>query len=208
MNVVFNATIVQNQVSFSGEGLNETHIDKMIDGMFAALSFQSSKKEIPKEQQDEAVKTILTQEKIKDVEKLKTVNSDGVDKNKHTPQQEIQSQSRPRQLPLTGNERTLKTPIGELVNGNVPEHWITGIITGEDGESRYKTRYICPVCGDKGKRYVKMGQTEAACHKCQAVLKVKPATTNGFGTTEEHRDEYGNYMFANELAEPVESYTS
>ncbi|MBX5436764.1 MAG: hypothetical protein IRZ33_06050 [Alicyclobacillaceae bacterium] len=82
-------------------------------------------------------------------------------------------------------------------SGDVPEYWVTGIKTDEDGTKRYKTFYHCPVCGDKGRHYVHEGAETCKCRQCGAELKLAWANPNGYL----ERDPFGNYFVANALAE-------
>lgn len=72
----------------------------------------------------------------------------------------------------------------------------TGIKFDTYNRPKYRCSYECPKCGENGRHYIPMHITKVSCHKCQTPLVVEPATDLGKGTTEEHRDENGNYFFA------------
>jgi len=76
-----------------------------------------------------------------------------------------------------------------------PEHWKTGILN-KDGKPHYKIRLECPYCGTKKNLYREMGIETVQCVQCGKVVRVEPATEKGFGTTEEYRDQFGNFMLA------------
>jgi len=76
-----------------------------------------------------------------------------------------------------------------------PEHWKTGIIH-KDGVPHYRLRLECPDCGLKKNLYREMGVEKVECEQCKTLVRVEPATEKGFGTTEEHRDQFGNFMLA------------
>ncbi|EZV56806.1 hypothetical protein V074_02727 [Staphylococcus aureus 2010-60-1240-1] len=65
--------------------------------------------------------------------------------------------------------------IGQQVNyneeDNVPEFYKTGI-KDEDGIKRYKCRYICDSCNDKGTKYINDYKNMVSCRKCGQGLKV------------------------------------
>lgn len=76
-----------------------------------------------------------------------------------------------------------------------PEHWKTGVMH-KDGVPHYRVRLECPYCGLKKNLYCEMGIDKVECVQCNMLVKVEPATEKGFGTTEEHRDQFGNFMLA------------
>lgn len=78
---------------------------------------------------------------------------------------------------------------------DVPEYWKTGVLY-KDGKPHYKIRLECPYCGTKKNLYREMGIETVQCVQCGKVVRVEPATEKGFGTTEEYRDQFGNFMLA------------
>lgn len=76
-----------------------------------------------------------------------------------------------------------------------PEHWKTGVMH-KDGVPLYRLRLECPYCGMKKNLYREIGVETVECVQCNMLVKVEPATEKGFGTTEEHRDKFGNFMLA------------
>jgi len=75
-----------------------------------------------------------------------------------------------------------------------PTHWKTGIKYDDEGKPRYRTRYDCCMCGNRGNQYENEGNKFTKCHKCNAKLKMVQATKNGFP----ERDAFGNFYVANE----------
>ncbi|WP_144488869.1 hypothetical protein [Bacillus thuringiensis] len=75
-----------------------------------------------------------------------------------------------------------------------PTHWKTGIKYDDKGKPRYRTRYDCCMCGNRGNQYEYEGNKFTKCHKCNAKLKMVQATKNGFP----ERDAFGNFYVANE----------
>lgn len=75
-----------------------------------------------------------------------------------------------------------------------PIHWKTGIKHDEDGTPRYRTRYECPLCGNRGNQYEYKENKFTKCHNCNAKIKIEPATKKGFPD----RDAFGNFYVANE----------
>ncbi|MHA4168903.1 hypothetical protein [Bacillus cereus] len=75
-----------------------------------------------------------------------------------------------------------------------PTHWKTGIKYDDEGTPRYRTRYECCMCGNRGNQYEYEGNKFTKCHKCNAKLKIVKATENGFP----ERDAFGNFYVANE----------
>ncbi|PFP01770.1 hypothetical protein COJ91_25820 [Bacillus thuringiensis] len=75
-----------------------------------------------------------------------------------------------------------------------PIHWKTGIKYDEEGIPRYRTRYECCMCGNRGNQYEYKENKFTKCHKCNAKLKIVQATKNGFP----ERDAFGNFYVAND----------
>ncbi|PFD09183.1 hypothetical protein [Bacillus cereus] len=75
-----------------------------------------------------------------------------------------------------------------------PIHWKTGIKYDEEGNPRYRTRYECCMCGNRGNQYEYKENKFTKCHKCNAKLKIVQATKNGFP----ERDAFGNFYVAND----------
>ncbi|MGR5990142.1 hypothetical protein ACT7C6_09460 [Bacillus paranthracis] len=75
-----------------------------------------------------------------------------------------------------------------------PTHWKTGIKYDDEGTPRYRTRYECCMCGNRGNQYEYQENKFTKCHKCNAKLKIVPATKKGFP----ERDAFGNFYVAND----------
>ncbi|HDX9630887.1 TPA: hypothetical protein ROY30_004623 [Bacillus cereus] len=75
-----------------------------------------------------------------------------------------------------------------------PIHWKTGIKYDEEGNPRYRTRYECCMCGNRGNQYEYKDNKFTKCHKCNAKLKIVQATKKGFPG----RDTFGNFFVAND----------
>jgi len=71
------------------------------------------------------------------------------------------------------------------------EYYITGIKTDRDGKQRYKLRYECPECGEKGNHYVYPDSLYVKCHKCKYKMLILLA-----GKKYMERDTFGNYFRA------------
>ncbi|MGN4611805.1 hypothetical protein ACTFOZ_04910 [Bacillus cereus group sp. MYBK71-2] len=75
-----------------------------------------------------------------------------------------------------------------------PIHWKTGIKYDDEGTPRYRTRYECCMCGNRGNQYEYKENKFTKCHNCNAKLKIVPATKTGFP----ERDSFGNFYVAND----------
>lgn len=84
-------------------------------------------------------------------------------------------------------------PVKEKAEVN-PTHWKTGIKYDDEGTPRYRTRYECCMCGNRGNQYEYQENKFTKCHKCNAKLKIVPATKKGFP----ERDSFGNFYVAND----------
>lgn len=75
-----------------------------------------------------------------------------------------------------------------------PIHWTTGIKYDAEGAPKYRTRYECCMCGNRGNQYEYKENKFTKCHKCNVKLKIVPATKKGFP----ERDAFGNFYVAND----------
>lgn len=75
-----------------------------------------------------------------------------------------------------------------------PIHWKTGIKYDDEGAPKYRTRYECCMCGNRGNQYEYEGNKFTKCHKCNMKLKIVQATKKGFP----ERDAFGNFYVAND----------
>lgn len=75
-----------------------------------------------------------------------------------------------------------------------PTHWKTGIKYDDEGTPRYRTRYECCMCGNRGNQYEYEGNKFTKCHNCNAKLKIVPARKKGLP----ERDSFGNFYVAND----------
>ena len=66
----------------------------------------------------------------------------------------------------------------------------------KNNKPHYRCGYSCPKCGESGRHYIPNTVKAVNCHQCQAPLVVEASTDKGFGETDEHRDEHGNFFFA------------
>ncbi|MGI8277345.1 hypothetical protein [Bacillus mycoides] len=103
-----------------------------------------------------------------------------------------------RKLPII-NENRSSFPIEDVVKITKkkeadPIHWKTGIKYDEQGIPKYRTRYECCMCGNRGNQYEYEGNKFTKCHNCNAKLKIAPATKMGFP----ERDAFGNFYVAND----------
>lgn len=110
---------------------------------------------------------------------------------------------------MTTDKQTRKLPIVEVNRSSFPVeeiakitkkeeadpiHWKTGIKYDDEGTPRYRTRYECCMCGNRGNQYEYKENKFTKCHKCNAKLKIVHATKNGFP----ERDAFGNFYVAND----------
>lgn len=79
-------------------------------------------------------------------------------------------------------------------NEEVPEWIKTGIKIDEDERKRYRCRYHCVICNNKGTHYIYEGSSEIRCHSCKMDMPVKPAHPEGFP----NQDTHGNFYRAGE----------
>ncbi|EEL84468.1 hypothetical protein bcere0029_58360 [Bacillus cereus AH1272] len=104
-----------------------------------------------------------------------------------------------RKLPIVDVNRS-SFPVEEIAKITKKEeeadpiHWKTGIKYDEEGNPRYRTRYECRMCGNRGNQYEYKENKFTKCHKCNAKLKIVQATKNGFP----ERDAFGNFYVAND----------
>ncbi|WP_242315580.1 hypothetical protein [Bacillus cereus group sp. BfR-BA-01355] len=112
-------------------------------------------------------------------------------------------------IKMTTDKQTRKLPIVEVNRSSFPMeeiakitkkeetdpiHWKTGIKYDDEGTPRYRTRYECCMCGNRGNQYEYKENKFTKCHKCNAKLKIVQATKNGFP----ERDAFGNFYVAND----------
>jgi hypothetical protein len=129
-----------------------------------------------------------------------------IERAKQKQAQEEPKGSKPRQLPIIDREHSEIVSVGEALqkaleakksdDEDVPEHWHTGIKIDDDGTKRYRCRYECPSCGDKGKRYIPLGTESIQCRACEKELKVVAATGMWDPKGVPVRDGWGNYFMA------------
>ncbi|HHT7152329.1 hypothetical protein BK718_16935 [Bacillus thuringiensis serovar andalousiensis] len=103
-----------------------------------------------------------------------------------------------RKLPIVDVNRS-SFPVEEIAKitkkkETNPTHWKTGIKYDDGGKPRYRTRYECCMCGNRGNQYEYEGNKFTKCHKCNAKLKIVQAMENGFP----ERDTFGNFYVAND----------
>ncbi|WP_253721121.1 hypothetical protein [Brevibacillus brevis] len=75
-----------------------------------------------------------------------------------------------------------------------PEWVRTGIKIDPDGRKRYRCRYHCYICNQKGTHYIYKASTEIKCQSCRMPMPVKAAHPDGFP----NRDAMGNFYRAGE----------
>ncbi|WP_332648851.1 hypothetical protein [Lysinibacillus sp. 54212] len=103
--------------------------------------------------------------------------------------------SRSRQLPYVDPAPgTFKLEELAKISEQPQDHWETGIKM-KDGVKTYRTRYECPICADKGKRYLPKDDTQLYCRECGTALEIRTATDEPFPA----RDTWGNFFVADSL---------
>ncbi|PFF14666.1 hypothetical protein [Bacillus cereus] len=110
----------------------------------------------------------------------------------------MNTEKQTRKLPIVEVNRS-SFPVEEIAKITKKEeadpiHWKTGIKYDEEGNPRYRTRYECCMCGNRGNQYEYKENKFTKCHKCNAKLKIVQATKNGFP----ERDAFGNFYVAND----------
>ncbi|MFF5993432.1 hypothetical protein AAGS61_01600 [Lysinibacillus sp. KU-BSD001] len=170
------------------EGMQDMQMDSVIQGFFHALSGQSKV--------SGANNATRTQPVI--IANGFTATSGGDKKT----QQKATTQSISKALPKINGDRTLHTPISELVEEDTA-HWQTGIKTDEDGTKRYRCYYWCD-CGSKGKRYVPKDAEILVCRDCNQELFIEGATPSIQSDGLPERDNFGNFFIAREAVNPTE----
>ncbi|MED1789058.1 hypothetical protein P4V47_16465 [Brevibacillus laterosporus] len=75
---------------------------------------------------------------------------------------------------------------------HVSDYLTTGIKEDSNGTKRYKLRYECPICMNKGVHYIYKNSTETWCHACGSKMPIKSAHKDGFP----NRDSHGNFYRA------------
>lgn len=122
----------------------------------------------------------------------------------HTPTkvevEKVKDQGRPRKLPLINASDTAfpLAEVAKITTGKTEESednsfWETGIKI-KDEDKCYRTWYVCPECGNKGKHYVPEYLSSVECYQCKTPLEKRPATDKGFPD----RDDFGNFFVATE----------
>lgn len=61
-----------------------------------------------------------------------------------------------------------------------------------NGVTKYQTRYECPTCGNRGKRYLALDEHIAVCHECNQGMKKESVGKNG----KLAQDDFGNFFIA------------
>lgn len=77
-------------------------------------------------------------------------------------------------------------------NSNVPEHFITGIKHFDDGNEKFRCRYICPECNTKENKYIEKYFEYIYCRSCNNKLYVDWVEDN---YNKEH-DSFNNFAYA------------
>ncbi|TPG68645.1 hypothetical protein EEL31_09000 [Brevibacillus laterosporus] len=82
-----------------------------------------------------------------------------------------------------------------VVHGS--DYQTTGIKEDSNGKKRYKLRYECPICMNKGVHYIYKNSTETWCHACGSKMPIKSAHKDGFPK----RDSHGNFYRAGDYCD-------
>ncbi|AMM44974.1 hypothetical protein SP15_176 [Bacillus phage SP-15] len=206
-------------VDFEGQGFNDNHLELLIKGTFSALGVPaevlqstSTKTSVEVGNDSKTAKQLIREQAPFNTGKEYDVP---VDIPAAPPTiSESKSVSRPRTLPLIGNGGTIgleerlssdkvealkkvaltQAPVTSDTSEE-PDYYKTGI-KHKDDTPLYKIHYKCPE-GHKGRYYIPLGTSEVECRECGVSLTVEPANPEkGFGTTEAHRDDWGNFFVA------------
>lgn len=125
---------------------------------------------------------------VKDTVKNRSRKLPIVDVNRSLfPMEDVVKITKQKERPCTSD------PVKEKEEAD-PTHWKTGIKYDDEGTPRYRTRYECCMCGNRGNQYEYKENRFTKCHKCNAKLKIVPATKKGFP----ERDAFGNFYVAND----------
>lgn len=103
-----------------------------------------------------------------------------------------------KKLPKIDSERSMTTPIGELISF---QHNIKEI---DNGILLYQTHYTCD-CGHEGKRFIRNTNDYTKCHDCGEKLVIEPATLEYDEKGIPVPDSFGNFFIARELYETEEN---
>ncbi|MFB0831488.1 hypothetical protein ACEU2D_18030 [Brevibacillus laterosporus] len=79
----------------------------------------------------------------------------------------------------------------------ISDYLTTGIKEDSSGTKRYKLRYECPICMNKGVHYVYKNSSETWCHACGTNMPIKAAHKEGFP----NRDSFGNFYRAGDYCD-------
>lgn len=159
----------ETQVDFQAEGVQESHITQVIEGMFNELS----------KGMYGIVKTDLEPAPFPAVE-------EPVKKSTH----------KSNDTTVYGEPETMEEAMqltAKPKNDVTPLHYKTGYKLADDGTKLYKTRYRCPKCKNAGNHYIPEGTTQVDCHECQTTMQVKKATP---GTQGIQPDKFLNWYVA------------
>jgi hypothetical protein len=102
--------------------------------------------------------------------------------------------SRPRTLPLT-NGSDSEDVVAYRTPDDDNEVHVPSLYTGTkefNGITKYQTRYYCPSCGNKGKRFLALDEHVAYCHECNKGIKKESVGENG----KLEQDSFGNFFIA------------
>lgn len=78
------------------------------------------------------------------------------------------------------------------VDSNVPEHYITGVKVSENGNKRYKCRYICTHCDTKENKYIEKYFEYILCRVCNKKMYVNWVEDNHNAK----QDNFNNFAYA------------
>ncbi|MCR8978496.1 hypothetical protein [Brevibacillus laterosporus] len=137
---------------------------------------------------------------VNEFEKIGKAYSNFFDNMKQEEEQEIEQQEEQHQNNNNEIQEQSSKDSQEAKESNdnqvnvvhVSDYLTTGIKEDSNGTKRYKLRYECPICMNKGVHYIYKNSTETWCHACGSKMPIKSAHKEGFP----NRDSHGNFYRA------------
>lgn len=170
----------ETELDFSGEGVQEGHIDQLIQGMFEALSVKAQKGHKETQLTEPTIHVHNTQEVVElDIEPAVSL-----------PAKEFPTYI-PNNTTIAGDPQTMEEALSKEKD-DMPLHYKTGYKV-IDGEKHYKCRYRCTKCRHAGNHYIPEGVKQVDCHECQTTMLVKKATPGSQGI---QPDKFKNWFVA------------
>lgn len=202
--IQFTLQTTKSSLEFRGDDLTQEQIDGILEDI---IKPQFSKRNIR-----EAVKkpnsVKIFDEIVNEANEVENYIAEVIDTTKNEPKPSKKLafiDSAPRTMnsmeDLLGDQIHKLYPPIEVKEEDQPSFYHTGVkyktFRGDTDVPHYRTHYSCPKCASTGRHYIPDANVKyIACHTCQTKLSVDSATDKGFGFSEDHRDDYGNFFVA------------